>query len=226
MRSHRKAELSVQNFVHIVIGRVAPDRSVLVGIDGGAGSGKTTFAGTLAESVRETGISVSTVHTDNFFRPSFERADRQFPLAVVSDLDWRRLRDQVIVPLWSGRSVRFQLYDWPADRLKDWHTIEVGGVVIVDGITAIRAELSDYYDLRIWFSCPRDVRVSRMLRRGDTSAADIEHWMPSEDRYIASHAPEKAAHVVVDAAAQNTLTLRDVTGSLIGEAPEQPEERK
>jgi uridine kinase len=85
--------------------------------------------------------------------------------------------------------------------LKDWVTIDVGGVTIIDGVTATRNELADYYDLRIWFSCPRDIRVSRLLGRGDTSEAEIEHWMPSEDQYIVSHAPESKAHLVVDSAA-------------------------
>ena len=191
----------IDDILRFIVGKVTPDRSVLVGIDGGAGSGKTTFARWLAESIRETMTPVSIVHTDNFCRPSAERANHQFPLAMVSDIDWERLRDQVILPLRSGKTARFQLYDWPADCLKDWVTIEVGGVTIIDGVTATRNELSDYYDLRIWFSCPRDIRMSRLLGRGDTSAAEIEHWMPGEDRYIASHAPEKTAHLVVDSTA-------------------------
>ena len=194
-------KLPIQEVVQCVTRLVAPGRSVLVGIDGGAGSGKTTFARWLAESVRETKTPVSLVLTDNFFRPSAERVNRKFPLATVSDIDWERLRDQVIVPLRSGKGARFQLYDWPADRLKDWVTIDVGGVTIIDGVTATRNELSGYYDMRIWFSCPRDIRVSRLLGRGDTSAAEIDHWMPGEDDYIASHSPERKAHLIINSAA-------------------------
>ena len=153
-------------------------------------------------------IAISTVHTDSFCRPSAERMNHQFPLATVSDIDWRRLRDQVIVPLRSGQTARFRLYDWPTDCLKDWMTIDVGGVTIIDGVTATRNELSDYYDLRVWCSCPRDIRVSRLLGRGDTSAAEIEHWMPSEAHYVASHAPEKTAHLVVNSAAD--VATKDV----------------
>ena len=210
MENLRKMGLPIQDVLQFVTGRVTPDRSVLVGIDGGAGSGKTTFAHWLAERIRETTTPVSIVHTDDFCRPSAERVNHQFPLARVSDIDWKRLRDYVIVPLRSGKTARFQLYDWPADCLRDWVTIDVGGVTIIDGVTATRNELSDYYDLRIWFSCPRNIRVSRMLGRGDTSAAEIEHWMPSEDHYIASHAPERTAHLVVDSAAD--MATRDGNG--------------
>ncbi len=201
MENPGKIGLPIQEVVRFVTRLVAPDRSVLVGIDGGAGAGKTTFAHWFARAIQETTTPVSIVRMDNFCRPSAEwRKDH----AVVSDLDCKRLREKVLIPLHSGEAARFQLYDWPADRLKDWAAIDVGGITIVDGVTATRNELSGYYDLRIWFSCPRDVRVSRLLGRGDTPAAEIEHWMPSEDRYIASHAPEEIAHLVIDSTADTT----------------------
>ena len=201
MENPRMMGLPIQEVVRLVTRLVSPDRSVLVGIDGGAGAGKTTFAHWFAQAIRETTIPVSMVHIDNFCRPV---AERRKGYATVSDLDWERLRDQVLIPLQSGEAARFQLYDWPADRLKDWVTIDVGGVTIVDGVTATRNELAAYYDLRIWFSCPRDIRVSRLLGRGDTPAAEIEHWMPSEDRYIASFAPEETAHLIIDSTADKT----------------------
>ena len=194
--------LPAEDVVRFITRLVTPDRSVLVGIDGGAGAGKTTFAHWLVEAIREATTPVSMIHIDNFCRPM---AERRKGYATVSDLDWKRLRDKVLTPLQSGKAARFQLYDWPSDRLKDWVTIDVGGVTIVDGVTATRKEVSDYYDLRIWFSCPRDVRVSRLLGRGDTPPAEIKHWMPSEDRYIASHAPEETAHLVIDSTADNTI---------------------
>jgi uridine kinase len=79
-------------------------------------------------------------------------------------------------------------------------TIDPGGVTIIDGITSTRRELSGYYDLRIWFSCPRDIRISRLIHRGDTPTGEIERWLPSELHYISSHDPESRAHLVINAA--------------------------
>ena len=190
--------LPFQDVTRFVTSLVTPERSVLVGIDGGAGSGKTTFARWLVESIRETNTPVSLVHVDCFYRPVAERVG-DYP--TLPDCDWERIRDQVILPLLAGQPARFQRYDWPEDRLKDWVTIDVGGVTIIEGVNATRNELSDYYDLRIWFSCPRDVRVSRMLARRDTPAEEIKHWLPVEERYISSHAPEEVAHLVIDSTA-------------------------
>ena len=142
------------------------------------------------------------VHMDNFCLPV---ANRRKKYAEVSDLDWKRLKDQVIIPLQNGKSARFQLYDWPEDCLKDWMSIDVGGLLIIDGVTATRRELSSYYNIRIWFSCPQDTRISRLLGRGDTSAEEISHWISSEERYIASHNSEKRAHLVIDSSADNKI---------------------
>jgi len=204
VKNHHKTDVPIQEILSFITTQVTLDRSFLIGIDGGAGSGKSTFTHWLTEHIRKTDMKVNTVHTDNFFRPSGDRINQPFPFAVVDDIDWERLRDQVLVPLRSGKVSRYQNYDWPEDRLKDWVRIDPVGVAIIDGISALRNELSGYYDLRIWFSCPREVRVSRLLGRGDTPAEEIEHWMPSEEVYIATHAPGEYAHLIVDSIANNT----------------------
>jgi cytidylate kinase len=81
---------------------------------------------------------------------------------------------------------------------------------MIDGGTAARREFSGHYDLRIWLSCPRDIRVSRLLERGDTSAAEIKRWLLSEDRYIASHNPEARSHLVIDTIAN--ISTEDGSG--------------
>ena len=182
--------------------RLRSRRCVLVAIDGGAGSGKSTFARRLQNALAASGgIDCAVVHLDHFFRT---RRERGSTLARVEDTDWRRLRDQVIRPLRAGRSARFQLYDWPRDRLHRWQTVQPAGVVIVDGVSALRRELAGCFDLTVWLACPRQKRLARLAGRGDTPPEEIEHWLPSEDAYVAAHAPRQRAHLVVDASAAAT----------------------
>lgn len=198
MEQHPNIGIPIADVLNSITTLASPDRSVIVGIDGGAGAGKTTFTYWFAEAMKESVNSVSIVHMDSFCRPSQRRRKDH---AVVPDLDWRRLRDQVLLPLHAGKAARFQLYDWPEDRLKDWITIDIGGVVIVDGVSVTRRELSSFYDLRIWFVCPRNVRESRLMRRGDTPAKAIRRWIPSEEQYVACHTPDEQAHLVIDSTA-------------------------
>ena len=172
---------------------------VLVAVDGGTGSGKSTLARRLQNALAAGGgIDCAVVHLDHFFRTQRERGSR---LARVEDTDWRRLRDEVILPLRAGRSARFQLYDWPQDRLRRRQTVQPAGVVIVDGVSSLRRELAHYYDLAIWLACPREKRIARLAGRGDTPPEEIEYWLPSENAYLAAHAPRQRAHLVVDASA-------------------------
>ena len=99
--------------------RLPSRRCVLVAIDGGAGSGKSTFARRLQNALGA-GIDCAVVHLDHFFRTRRERGSR---LARVGDTDWQRLRDEVIRPLRAGRTARFLLYDWALDRLHGWQTV-------------------------------------------------------------------------------------------------------
>ena len=172
----------------------------------GAGAGKTTFAELLAERLRAEVGSVTVLHTDLFYRPYGERWNGRWPeeQPLADDYDWRRLRDEVLLPLRAGESARFQLYNWPLDRLEEWVEIPAGAVTIVEGVTAIRRENAGYYDLRAWFSCPRATRARRMLGRGDTFQYELDYWFPIEERYRQEHRPERAAHLVIDSAAEGS----------------------
>lgn len=189
----------MHEIVQYLAGLVIPGRTVLVGIDGGAGAGKTTFTEKFANRVREYVKPVSVVLTDLIYRPKADRwkgPPGEMPIGY--DLDWERIRDQVILPLRAGKTARFQLYDWVEDRLNKMVEIDVGGVTIVDGVFALRNELSDHYDLRIWFSCRLETRVARLLARGDTPQNEIDYWLPIEERYHAAHTPERSAHIIIN----------------------------
>ena len=100
-----------------------------------------------------------------------------------------------------GQVARFQVYDWAEDRLHQWQTVKPAGVVIVEGVSSLWCELARYFDLAIWLSCPLEKRLARLAGRGDTPPEEIEHWLPSEQAYIAAHAPQERAHLVFDASA-------------------------
>lgn len=169
----------------------------LVGVDGCGGSGKSTFAGALARA----GTGVEIVHMDDFYRPAAERLGMSAPAdAMGADFDWPRLGQAVLEPLARGEQGRYQRYDWATDALAGWHEVEARGVVVIEGIYALRAELRDIYDVRIWVECPYELRLARgMARDGEAMRWRWEQeWMPLEDRYVAAHAPHEAADLVVD----------------------------
>ena len=187
----------IQDIPNFIKRMATRDRTFLIGVDGGAGAGKSTFSRWLAECITEHPVSI--VRNDDFYRPLVERWNGSMddkPLG--DDYDWKKLRDEVIYPLRSGRNARFQRYDWLTGHLENWVEVRPGAITIIEGVLATRNELSDLYDLRIWISCPGDIRISRMLKRGDTLIDEIDFWPPTETQYLVDHSPEKKAHIVID----------------------------
>jgi len=189
----------IQEIIQHITSLAKPGRTVLIAIDGGAGAGKTTFTRWFVDRIREQVTPVSIVLTDRIYRTVADRWQGPIEdMPIGYDLDWERIRDQIILPLRAGKTARFQLYDWVDDCLNEWVEIGPSGVTIVDGVFSLRNELVDYYDLRIWFSCPQEIRISRLLGRGDTPQAEIDYWMPIEEHYHTVHEPEKSADLVID----------------------------
>ena len=164
---------------------------VVVGIDGLGGAGKSTLARRLGAD--------AVVEFDDFYRPSATRLPPGDP-DIGGNFEWRRLRDQVLLPLSRHEEARYQRYDWGADAMAEWRTVVPRGLVVIEGNYSTRAELRELYDLRIWVETPREVRLARGLERGGTDTRErwLEEWMPEEERYLAAQEPWRFADLIVD----------------------------
>ncbi|MGE5672261.1 MAG: uridine kinase family protein [Mycobacterium leprae] len=173
-------------------------RTLLIGIDGGGGSGKSTCARLLGEARAD----LTVLHMDDFYHPSGERMPGP-PSAkpVGADFDWQRVKRQVLDPLVADRAGRYQIYDWDRDRVAEaWYPVPVGGIVVVEGCYSIRPELAGLYDFRIWVDSPRCLRLARGLARDGEEARDRweNEWMAAEELYVAAYHPEQRADLVLD----------------------------
>lgn len=166
----------------------------IVGIDGGGGAGKST----LARRLREAAEDVECVHIDDFYRPSPQEPKLREELCWF--FDWRRLRDEVLIPVARGERASFNPYDWDAERLSDDEiVIEGRGILVVEGISVLREELRPWMDVGIWVETPAELRLERGVERDGEEARDtwVNFWMVEESRYFESHRPREFAQVVV-----------------------------
>ncbi|WP_093192902.1 uridine kinase family protein [Salimicrobium halophilum] len=171
--------------------------TLLIGIDGCGGSGKSTVANKLKEVLSD----VTVVHMDDFHLPSsqlMEENPGRNPIGA--DFDWKRVYNQVLVPISQNQEGYYQRYDWDTDELAEGHTVPVGGIVLIEGVYSNRKELANTYDLTVWVDCPRETRLFRGLERDGEEARDmwVNNWMISEDRYVEEHKPQERADVIVD----------------------------
>ncbi|MDE2140934.1 MAG: uridine-cytidine kinase [Elusimicrobia bacterium] len=144
-------------------------RRIIVGIAGGSGSGKTTFARKVLERSRQIGITGQVFSLDNYFRPLGhltleERKEYNFdhPHAVDFDLALSQLKS-----LRAGRGVRQPVYDFKTyARLPRPRKLEPTQLIIVEGLYALHLpELLALYDYTIFVSTGIATAALRRITR-------------------------------------------------------------
>ena len=140
--------------------------TMIIGIAGGTGSGKTT----ITKRIRETfGEDVSVVYHDNYYKyhPNTtyeERAAYNYdhPDAFETDRMVADLRE-----LKAGKTIRCPVYDYTIHNRSE-ETVEVKPtkVVVVEGILIFENKaLRDLMDIRIFVDTDADVRILRRIVR-------------------------------------------------------------
>jgi uridine kinase len=185
----------------LLILRPSAGSTVLIALDGLGGTGKTLFAEALSRACN----SVAVVHFDHFFVPSSEMPLEGWPTGVTAPSSkWRRLVEEVIDPLRRGEVAHYEVFDSRADSYAGFCDVQPGGIVIVEGVYALRCELAPLYDYRIWAECHPSERLRRgVARDGESTRGSWENdWIPVEQSYRATEAPYLKADLIVDCSSE------------------------
>ena len=179
----------------------ATGRTTLVAIDGLGGAGKSTLAAEVSEAIEDVAI----VGVDDFYRPMADAERAQLGPKEGYDryFDWERLRDAVLVPLSAESRSRHRRYDWATGKLDEWHEVEPGGIVIVEGVYSTRPELRPYFGITIYVDTPREQQLGRMLTRMYEDISWVENWMAAEDWYLEQMRPKEHVDLVVDGSSED-----------------------
>ena len=171
--------------------------TTVIAIDGIGGSGKST----LARAMQEIDPSFFIVPLDDFYRGLALKTPLEHPDEVGSQIDWRRLVDQVLIPLNRDEPGRYQRFDWDTQALAEWHDVPIDVPVLIEGVYSARKELTDYLDIRIWVETPADISLERGITRDGEPSREwwLNHWLEDERRYAAErHADPLYADIVID----------------------------
>lgn len=141
--------------------------TIVVGIAGGSGSGKTTVARKVAEQL--TGVTVASVSMDAYYRDMSHltlEERRQLNWDHPDVVDMPLLREQ-LEALARGESVRRPVYDFVQHlRTARTEVVASADVIVVDGILLLwDARLRELCDLKIFVDVEADIRLVRRIRR-------------------------------------------------------------
>lgn len=138
----------------------------IIGIAGGSGSGKSTFAGRLKEAFPD---QISLISCDNYYLPHDElpleqRAHLNYdaPEALEFDLMVRHLEE-----LKNGKSALCPVYDFTRHTRSNKVTeIEPRPIILIDGILIFHdTALRECMDLKIYVETDADERILRRAKR-------------------------------------------------------------
>lgn len=141
--------------------------SFILGVAGGSGSGKTTFATRLTELLGES-QSVS-IGQDNYyidqsaiFKGDGENVNFDHP----DSLDFPLLAEHLLA-LKAGRAVKIPIYDFASHkRLRQTLPIQPHPIVLLDGILILtQPSIRAVLDASVFIDTPEDVRFARRIHR-------------------------------------------------------------
>ena len=154
-------------------------KKIVVGVAGGSGSGKTTFARKVLEQSRAAGIEGRMFSLDNYYQPlgHLSLAERKaYNFDHPDAIDFKLALEQ-LQALRRGEAVDQPVYDFKAfTRGPKPLRIEPAPLIIVEGLYALfQREFLDLYDYKIFVSTGIATAALRRITRDITERGrDVE----------------------------------------------------
>ena len=141
-------------------------KSIIIGIAGGTGSGKSTFTNRIKERF---GDDVTVIYHDNYYRRrddmTYEertKVNYDHPSSLETDLLIEHLK-----MLKEGKSIECPVYDFTQhNRSNETYTIQPSKIFLIEGILIFSDEqLRDLFDIKIFVEADADERILRRIVR-------------------------------------------------------------
>ncbi|MFD3617277.1 uridine kinase [Streptomyces sp. NPDC058676] len=171
----------------------------LIGVDGHAGSGKSTFAGRLARELGDAPV----LRLDDI--ASHEQL-----------FDWTgRLLSQVIEPLGRGERAQYTPYDWHTRSFGPPRSLPPAPVVLVEGVGAGRRALRPHLAHLLWMELPHEEAWARgRSRDGEEQREFWSGWVRAEQRHFADDPSRPFADLLVRQRQEGYEVVPGPTGTL------------
>lgn len=192
-------------------------KTLIIGITGGTGSGKSTVCKSIKESIPEENIAI--IEQDAYYKDqahlSFEdrlKTNYDHPLAFDNKLLIKHLD-----MLCNGETIEKPIYDYELHTrdLENTISTEAKDIVIVEGIMILEdEELRNKLDIKIYVDTEDDLRILRRIQRdikerGRTVDSVIEQYLttvkPAHDQFIEPY--KKYADIIIPEGGQNEVAI-------------------
>jgi uridine kinase len=196
---------------------------MIIGICGGTGSGKTTVANRILESVSKD--EVVFLQQDSYYRNLDELpldirnvVNFDHPDAIDNNLLVEHLR-----ALKTGHAAEVPLYDFKThSRREETLHVEPQPIIIIEGILIFAEQrLLEEMDIKVYVDTPDDIRFIRRLRRdvaerGRTAESVIEQYLatvrPMHMQFV--EPSKRYADVIIPEGGHNLVSIGLISGRI------------
>ncbi|WP_294496641.1 uridine kinase [uncultured Gemmiger sp.] len=191
-------------------------KTIVIGIAGGTGSGKTTLTRRLREHFGEHEVSV--INHDSYYKrhdelPYEERCKLNYDHPDSFDTD---LMVEHLKLLRAGQSIQMPVYDYTIHNRSDRTvTVEPAPVIIVEGILIFASpELCDLMDIKVFVDTDADVRILRRIvrdvkSRGRTLDSVVTQYLttvkPMHEQFV--EPSKRKADLIIPEGGKNAVAL-------------------
>ena len=190
--------------------------TILIGIAGGTGSGKTTLADKLVDSFGSQEVTV--IRQDNYYKRHDDmdyeqraKLNYDHPNAFDSDLFYEH-----IVALKQGKPVEIPVYDYTIhNRSEETILINPTPVIVLEGIMLfVEKVLCDLMDIKVFVDTDADVRILRRIvrdvkERGRSLESVIGQYLttvkPMHEQFV--EPSKRRADIIVPEGGENQVAL-------------------
>lgn len=142
-------------------------KTIIVGVAGGSGSGKTTFAKRLYELLGNDLCAI--IGQDSYYidqSSKFDKDGGSVNFDHPNAIDFNLLEQQII-ELKNQKTIHVPIYDFAThQRLNKTDLVAPHPIIIVDGILILSAEnVRRHFDYSVFMDCPEELRFERRLKR-------------------------------------------------------------
>jgi uridine kinase len=196
---------------------------MIIGISGGTGSGKTTVANRILETVEQS--EVVFIQQDSYYR---NLTDLPLDYRLIANFDHPDALDNELLvnhirKLKAGESIELPVYDFKTHaRLPETRLVEPKPIVIVEGILVfVDPRLLEQMDIKVFVDTPDDIRFIRRLRRDISERARTVEFVI--EQYIATVRPmhmqfvepsKRYADVIIPEGGHNFVSIDLLSGKI------------
>ena len=142
-------------------------KSILIGIAGGTGSGKTSFAKKIALDYEESEVAL--IELDSYYK-DLSKISMDERIKVNFDhpdaIDFKLIKEH-LKKIILGEKINIPVYDFSTHtRLNKIRTINKHQIIILEGILALfDYDIRNMMDIKLYIDTPDDIRIIRRIKR-------------------------------------------------------------